>query len=103
MTSLALIPALPLLGFLVNGLFGRRLPHSVVALVGCLLPAASFVLTVAAYRQLAATGVPLQQLLFNWAATDGFSVDAAFYFDAVSAVMCLVITGIGTLIHVYSI
>ena len=103
MTSLALIPALPLLGFLVNGLLGRRLPRSVVSLVGCLLPALAFVLTVIAFRQLATTGVPLQQVLFNWAATDGFSVDAAFYFDAVSAVMCLVITGIGTLIHVYSI
>jgi NADH-quinone oxidoreductase subunit L len=103
MTSLALIPALPLLGFLVNGLFGHRLPRSVVSLVGCLLPALAFLLTLAAFRQLSATGVPLQQVLFNWAATDGFSVDAAFYFDAVTAVMCLVITGIGTLIHVYSI
>jgi NADH-quinone oxidoreductase subunit L len=103
MTSLALIPALPLLGFLVNGLLGRRLPRSLVSLIGCLLPALAFVLTVAAFRQLAATGVPLQQLLFNWGATGGFSVDAALYFDPVTAVMCLVITGIGTLIHVYSI
>jgi NADH-quinone oxidoreductase subunit L len=103
MTSLALIPALPLLGFLVNGLLGPRLPSRVVSLVACLMPALAFVLTVAAFRQLTATGVPLQQVLFNWAATDGFSVDAGFYFDAVSAVMCLVITGIGTLIHVYSI
>jgi NADH-quinone oxidoreductase subunit L len=103
MTSLALIPALPLLGFLVNGLLGRRLPRSVVSLVACLMPALAFVLTVAAFRQLAVTGVPQQQVLFNWAATQGFSVDVGFYFDAVSAVMCLVITGIGTLIHVYSI
>ena len=35
MTTLALIPALPLLGFLFNGLAGRRLPHAVVSLVGC--------------------------------------------------------------------
>jgi len=48
MTSLALIPALPLLGFLVNGLLGRRLPHAVVSLIACALPAAAFLLTLGA-------------------------------------------------------
>jgi len=103
MTSLALIPALPLLGFLVNGLLGRRLPHAVVSLIACALPAAAFLLTLGALSTLNATGVPLAETLFTWAATGTFEIEAALYFDQVTAVMCLVVTGIGTLIHVYSI
>jgi NADH-quinone oxidoreductase subunit L len=103
MTSLSLIPALPLLGFLVNGLLGRRLPATVVSLVACALPAVAFLLTLGAFNELRATGQPLTESLFTWAATGTFQVDAALWFDQVTAVMCLVITGIGTLIHVYSI
>jgi NADH-quinone oxidoreductase subunit L len=103
MTSLSLIPALPLLGFLVNGLLGRRLPHTVVSLIACLLPAAAFVLTLGAFGTLRATGQPIAETLFTWAAAGTFNVEAALYFDQVTAVMCLVVTGIGTLIHVYSI
>ena len=102
MTSLSLIPALPLLGFLVNGLLGRRLPHAVVSLVACALPAAAFLLTLAAFNELRTSGQPLAETLFTWAATGQFHVDAALYFDQVTAVMCLVVTGIGTLIHIYS-
>ena len=68
-----------------------------------MLPALSFLLTLGAFRALTGTGQPLAETLFTWAATAGFQVDAAFYFDQVTAVMCLVVTGIGTLIHVYSI
>ena len=100
---LALVPALPLLGFAINGLLGSRLSKSWVALVACALPALAFVLTGILFQDLVAGGKPLTQTLFTWAATAGFQVDAAFYFDAVTAVMCLVVTGIGTLIHIYSI
>jgi NADH-quinone oxidoreductase subunit L len=103
MTTLALIATLPLLGFLINGLFGARLPRPVVSLVACALPAASFVLTVVAFRALLTSGTPLVETYYTWAATEAFSVDVAFRFDAIAAVMCLVITGIGTLIHVYSV
>jgi NADH-quinone oxidoreductase subunit L len=103
MNSLALIPALPLLGFLVNGLLGRRLPAAAVSVVGCALPALSFLVTLGVFTQLLATGAPASEVLYTWAATSGFAVEAGLYFDAVTAVMCLVVTGIGTLIHVYSI
>ena len=48
-------------------------------------------------------GTPISETLFTWAAMPGFNVDAAFYFDEITAVMCLIVTGIGTLIHIYSI
>jgi NADH-quinone oxidoreductase subunit L len=100
---LTLIPVLPLLGFLVNGLLGRQLPRGVVSVVGCAFPALAFIATLGVFRQFLATEGPLEEVLFTWAATTGFHVDAALYFDAVTAVMCLVVTGIGTLIHVYSV
>jgi NADH-quinone oxidoreductase subunit L len=103
MTSLSLIPALPLLGFLVNGLLGRRLPTVAVSFIACALPAAAFLLTLGAFQDLRTAGQPLVETLFTWAATGRFHVDAALYFDQVTAVMCLIVTGIGTLIHVYSI
>ncbi len=100
---LVALPLLPLLGFLVNGLIGARLPKAAVGAVACGLPALAFVVTLLLFGQLKAGGAPLDAPLFTWAATAGFRLDAAFHFDAVTAVMCLVITGIGTLIHVYSI
>ncbi len=103
MNVLTLIPALPLAGFLLNGIAGPRLPKPVVAAIACLLPALAFALTCSAFLDLRAGGQPLEATLFTWAVTQGFQVDAAFWFDPVTAVMCLVITGIGTLIHVYSI
>ena len=102
-TSLALIPLLPLAGFLINGILGARLPKGVVSLVACGLPASSFALTVLLFLDLLASQTPVVATLFTWAAMPGFKLDAALYFDQVAAVMCLVVTGIGTLIHVYSI
>jgi NADH-quinone oxidoreductase subunit L len=103
MSALTLVPVLPLLGFLINGLFGSRLPKSVIALIACALPALSFALTGILFLDLVGGGRPLATTLFVWGATAGFTVDATLYFDAVAAVMCLVVTGIGTLIHIYSI
>jgi NADH-quinone oxidoreductase subunit L len=102
-TSLALIPLLPLAGFLINGILGARLPKGMVSLVACGLPAASFALTVLLFLDLLASQTPVVATHFTWAAMPGLKLDAALYFDQVTAVMCLVVTGIGTLIHVYSI
>lgn len=103
MNQLTLIPILPFIGFLVNGLFGSRLPKQVVALVACGLPAASFALTCILFQGLAAEGGSLDVTLFSWAALEKMQIDVALSFDQLSAVMCLVVTGVGTLIHVYSV
>ena len=103
MIKLTLIPLLPLLGFLLNGLFGNRLPRWVVSTVACGLPALSFLVTLILYSGLVATGQPIAETLYTWVALDSLQVDVAFYLDQVSAVMCLVVTGVGTLIHLYSV
>jgi NADH-quinone oxidoreductase subunit L len=102
-SALVWLPLLPLIGFLVNGLFGARLPRSLVSWIACGTPAAAFALALVLTVQLVGGGAPLDTTLFTWAATAGLKVNAALHFDAMTAVMVLVITGIGTLIHVYSI
>ena len=61
MGSLSLIAALPLLGFLVNGLVGNRLPRRLVAVIGCALPALAFAITVALFMRLASGAPPIAE------------------------------------------
>ncbi|MEO8509055.1 MAG: NADH-quinone oxidoreductase subunit L [Betaproteobacteria bacterium] len=100
---LAWIIVLPLLGFLANGLAGDRFGHRFVTVVGCGLPIVAFGLAIECFLDLAAGGsVPLVHTVYTWADFSGRTFDVAFYFDALSAVMTLIVTGVGSLIHVYS-
>lgn len=103
MIKLTLIPLLPLLGFLCNGLIGNRLPRWIVSTIACGAAALSFLVTLVLYGQVVTTGQPLAETLYSWMALDSLQVDVAFYLDQVSAVMCLVVTGVGSLIHLYSV
>src|SRR3954462_3747829 len=100
---LALIPLLPLLGFLVNSLFGKRLPKAVSGGVACLAMVGAFavsLMAVLAARGAADHAVP--QTLFRWIASGDLQIPLAFVVDPLSSLMILVITGIGSLIHIYS-
>ena len=106
---LTLIVLLPLLGFLLNGVLatrlgGRRVGKAFVVVVGCGLPIAAFVLVVQALFALQAGGwTPLVETAYRWALIGHSSFDVSFYFDRLSAVMALVVTGVGSAIHVYSV
>ncbi len=102
---LALIPLFPLVGFLVNSTMGRRLPKGVSGGLASLAMIASFAVSAMLVWQLA--GLPpdaraIEQTLFTWIASDDLNIDLAFRLDPLSALMILVITGIGSLIHIYS-
>jgi NADH-quinone oxidoreductase subunit L len=102
---LALIPLLPFLGFVVNATMGRRLPKSVSGGLASLVMLASFAVSVISVLQLA--GLPpdartIDQTLYTWIASGDLNIALAFRVDPLSAVMILVITGIGSLIHIYS-
>ncbi len=107
---LYLIPLFPLLGFLINGLFlatGRRLSRVTVGLIASLMPLLSFAVSLSLVWQLylaktAKTGFALHEVVYTWIASGDVQVRFAFYLDALSAVMVLVVTGVGTLIHIYS-
>ncbi|HTS23156.1 MAG TPA: NADH-quinone oxidoreductase subunit L [Casimicrobiaceae bacterium] len=101
---LAPIVLLPLLGFLLNGLLGNRLGKRFVSAVGCGLPILAFLASVRAFMLLGAGGgAPLLDPAYTWALIGGSSFDVSFYLDTLSAVMILIVTGVGSLIHVYSI
>jgi NADH-quinone oxidoreductase subunit L len=102
---LALIPLLPLLGFLVNASTGRRLPKSVSGGLASAVMVAAFAIAVTQVMALA--GLPegsreITQTVFTWIKSGDFLLDLTFRLDPLSAVMILVITGIGSLIHIYS-
>ena len=103
MDLLTLIVLLPLAGFVLNGLVGRRLGPGFVSVVGCGLPILAFVATVRAWLHLqSAEGTALLETAYTWATVGDFEFQVAFYFDRLSALMTLIVTGVGSLIHVYS-
>ena len=102
---LALIPLLPFGGFLVNAFFGKRLPKSISGGLATAVMAISFVISVMQVMTLAGMTPEtrqINQVLFTWISAGNFSLDLALRLDALSAVMILVVTGIGSLIHLYS-
>jgi NADH-quinone oxidoreductase subunit L len=93
----------PLAGFLVNALFGRLLPRRVVAWVGAGSVGIGFIFSLNLLLQLLTGAKPLDQTYFTWWQSADFNVPFNLYVDRLSTLMILVITGVGFLIHVYSI
>jgi NADH-quinone oxidoreductase subunit L len=105
---LALIALLPLVGFLFNGFFatalgGHRANERAAGIIGSAFPLAAFALTITAFLDLQAGGfAPIVEPLYRWALIGTSSFEIAFYFDRLSAIMTLVVTGVGSVIHIYS-
>jgi NADH-quinone oxidoreductase subunit L len=101
-----LIPALPLLGFLLLLVFGRVLGEPKAGWLATVMMGGSFVASVVVFAGLVdrhAEERQFGQVLFEWVPAGRFSVDVGFLADPLSVTMCLFITGVGTLIHLYSI
>jgi NADH-quinone oxidoreductase subunit L len=100
---LTLIPLLPFLGFLVNAFAGRRLPKGASGGVACGAMLGAFLVSVASvWRMLGLEPRAIDETVFTWIASGDFEVPLALRLDPLAAVMILVVTGIGFLIHVYS-
>jgi NADH-quinone oxidoreductase subunit L len=101
----ALIPLLPFAGFLLNAFFGRRLSKSASGAAASAVMAAAFAASVAVVWQLVALEPDAREIsthVFNWFTSGDLSIDFTLRVDPLSSLMILIITGIGTLIHVYS-
>src|SRR6202022_1235536 len=92
----------PLAGFFVNALFGRLLPRRVVGWIGAGSVGLAFVFSLTILAQ-ALGGQQLDQTYFTWWQSSDFNVPFNLYVDRLSTLMILVITGVGFLIHLYSI
>ena len=98
-----LIPLLPLAGFIINGLGRNTLSKGVIGFIGSGLVLASFGLSIAAFLQVKSTGHVIPVTLFDWFAAGDLKVSFSFVIDQLSSLMLLIITGIGFLIHLYSV
>src|SRR5262245_34097885 len=102
---LALIPLFPFAGFLVNATLGRRLPKAVSGGLASLVMLASFVVSVISVLEIRPKPAAerfIQDVVYTWIASGDLKIDIAFRVDTLSALMILVVTGIGSLIHIYS-
>lgn len=95
-----LIPILPLFGFLICGIFGSKMPKKVVGIIANLAVWIPFFLSVYLFSTFTE---PIKASLFNWFTVDHLHVSFSFQIDQLSLIMMMIVTGIGSLIHLYSI
>jgi NADH-quinone oxidoreductase subunit L len=98
-----MIPLLPLAGAAINGFFGRKSSKNAISAVALLFCGAAFAMAVVIAANFSSASAPYSYRLAHWLRSGSFSVDFEFYLDQLSLVMLLVVTGVGFLIHVYSV
>ncbi len=98
-----LIVLLPFLGFAINGLAFRKIGKGLAGIIGSLASVGSFVCAYLLYQAFVEGGQkPLEFFFFQWISVPGLSIDFSFLVDQLTLVMLFVITGVGSLIHLYS-
>jgi len=101
--TLWLIPLFPLLGFLLTGLFARRLTKPIVNLIAVGSVALSFFYVVFVLSKVWPLDTPVGEHYFTWIQSGFLQIGFDMMIDRLSAVMLLIVTGVGLLIHIYSI
>ena len=98
-----LIPLLPLIGAAINGLLGKRFSRQGVSTVALGFCGAAFAMALWVVTQAVSLTAPYLETVAPWIRVGSFQADFAFYLDHLSIVMLLVVTGVGFLIHIYSV
>jgi len=101
-----LIPFVPALSTFILAVFGQKLPKKYVSFQACFAVFGSFVIAAISFMGLLQTShesYPLVKNLFSWINAGSFNVNLSLQFDPLSAVMALVVSGVGFIIHVYSV
>jgi NADH-quinone oxidoreductase subunit L len=101
--NLWLIPVLPLAGAAINGFLGKKSSRKAVTTVALFFSGAAFAMALWVVLRFSSLTLPHQEFVAHWIRIAGFSADFAFYLDQLSLVMLLVVTGVGFLIHIYSV
>src|SRR6201991_3985040 len=104
MTQLVwLVPAFPLAGFLLNGLFRNQLSKSLTGIIGSGVVLAAFIVSLLIFGEVRHAGFqPVVVTLFDFISVGNLSIPFAFQVDPLSSLFLLIITGVGFLIHLYS-
>jgi NADH-quinone oxidoreductase subunit L len=101
--NLWLIPIFPLLGFLANGLFGRRIPKAAINLIAVGSVALSFVWVLKTLLGLGPIETKYIEHYYTWIQSGTLNISVDFAVDRLTAIMLLVVTGVGLLIHIYAV
>ena len=100
---LCTIPLLPLAGAAINGFFGRESSKRAISTIALFFCGAAFAMAVFIAANFSSASAPYSFPLAHWIRSGSFQVDFSFYLDQLSLVMLLVVTGVGFLIHIYSV
>jgi len=101
-----LIPVIPLLGATINGIFGKRLPKNVISIIAAGSIAISFLISLRLFVAMLGLGeaeLPILRNYYTWIQAGQFQAQFGLMLDHLSGLMILIVTGVGFLIHVYSI
>lgn len=101
MSLVTLIPLFPLIGFLINGIGFRHVPKSLVGIIGSAAALASFACALSLF--IGFSGQSEVTHLFDWITVGKLNISMSFQIDQLSLLMLLIITGVGSLIHIYSV
>jgi NADH-quinone oxidoreductase subunit L len=101
--NLWLIPVLPLAGAAINGFLGKKSSRTAVSTIGLAFSGAAFAWALSVVLRVSSADLPYQEYVAHWIRSGSFSADFALYLDQLSLVMLLVVTGVGFLIHIYSV
>ena len=98
-----LIPVLPLAGAAINGFFGRQSSKKAISTIALFFCGAAFFMALLVASGFSSASAPYSLNLGHWIRSGSFQADFSFYLDQLSLVMLLVVTGVGFLIHIYSV
>jgi len=98
-----LIPVFPLVAVLLNGLLGSRYSHDIAGRIACSSVGLSFAAALAVFADQLQAGVVREVVAYRWIFGGDLNIDLAFLIDPLSCIMLLVVTGVGFLIHLYSV
>ena len=98
-----IVPLLPLAGAAINGFYGRGLSKKTISTIALAFCGSAFAMALYFAARFSSASAPYYCDLAYWIRSGSFHVDFSFYFDQLSLVMLLVVTGVGFLIHIYSV
>ena len=98
-----LIPVFPLLALLLNGLVGKRYSHEIAHRLACGSVGLSFLCTLVVFADVVQTGAAHEVVAYRWIFGGDLTINLAYLVDPLTCIMLLVVTGVGFLIHIYSV